>query len=136
LAYLAWVAGSRLNPHVNAIDGYISEFAARGEPYSWLFRTGDFITGSPACRPPPRRCCSRSTAPKSDAECACREHIGAVSFAHQAHTVTSAWATAGVVVGLVALILGGSRLAAAILGIQVAAGSALQPRCGPECISA
>ncbi|MGY1744039.1 DUF998 domain-containing protein [Blastococcus sp. SYSU D00695] len=44
LSYNTWLLAA-LNPHPRPLSGFISELAAGGQPFSWLFRAGDGLTG-------------------------------------------------------------------------------------------
>lgn len=44
VAYSSWPLGYYLNPRVGA-TGYASELAAPGQPYNWVFISGDVIAG-------------------------------------------------------------------------------------------
>lgn len=43
--YSLWLLAPWLNPDLDALNGYVSELAARDQPDSWLFRSGDGLTG-------------------------------------------------------------------------------------------
>ncbi|WP_051865321.1 alpha/beta fold hydrolase [Streptosporangium roseum] len=131
LCYSAWLPAQFLNPGIGGPDAYVSELAAADQPWSWLVRAADVIAGI-AClaavalvpdeRPGrwgalgwlglallggmtvldsglfPLDC-----AALSDPVCAAAEAAGRVSPSHRIHTVTSALASAGAMVSLLAL---------------------------------
>jgi hypothetical protein len=39
------VAGPWLNPGADELNGYVSELAARDQPYAWFFQGGDVLAG-------------------------------------------------------------------------------------------
>ncbi|MFI6295522.1 alpha/beta fold hydrolase [Nonomuraea sp. NPDC050790] len=45
VVYSAWVPGQLANPAVSAAEGYLSELAARDQPWSPLFRVADILAG-------------------------------------------------------------------------------------------
>ncbi|MGV9775351.1 alpha/beta fold hydrolase [Streptosporangium sp. NPDC003464] len=131
LCYSAWVPAQFLNTAIGGTGAYVSELAAVDQPWSWLVRAADVAAGT-ACltavalvpdeRPGrlgaigwlalvllgvmtvldgglfPLDC-----AALSDPLCAAAEAAGRVSAAHRIHTVTSALASAGAVLSLMAL---------------------------------
>ena len=117
VSYSSWVLEVFLNPHLDVLDGYVSELSARDQPYHLVFSAGDFITGvltmliaATALARLRRRplavtgwilllsfggwvigdsVFSMDCAPSIDTTCALRERAGALSFSHQFHEVTS-----------------------------------------------
>ena len=112
--------------------GYVSELSARGQPFSWLFRTGDFLGGTAAGlaallvlrrRPTPvlsaiawvgmaafgwftvlDSLLPMSCAPHSDPQCAARlaEHE---PLTDQIHLLTSTVSTGGAIVSMLAFLV-------------------------------
>lgn len=133
--YSAWAPGQFATPAVNRTEGYVSELAARDQPWSVLFRLSDALAGlaclagvalTPRVRAEwpgwlalaafavltmvdsafPLDC-----AALSDPSC----ERGPVSFSHQAHTVTSALAVTGALAAMVLLARSWRSLAAWLL---------------------
>lgn len=46
VTYATWVIGHLVNAGLSSYTSYASELAAVGEPWSWFFRTGDFVSGA------------------------------------------------------------------------------------------
>ncbi|WP_181274694.1 DUF998 domain-containing protein [Brevibacterium oceani] len=44
VCYNSWLFAF-VNPHPASLSGYLSELAAAGQPYHWLFRSGDILAG-------------------------------------------------------------------------------------------
>ncbi|MEY9258944.1 putative membrane protein [Brevibacterium epidermidis] len=44
VCYNSWLFAF-VNPHPAPLSGYLSELAAAGQPYHWLFRSGDVVAG-------------------------------------------------------------------------------------------
>ncbi|WP_446216704.1 DUF998 domain-containing protein [Micromonospora sp. IBHARD004] len=130
--YASWLIGPLLNPAFGLLDGYASELAARDQPYHLVFGLGDLVVGALASaagvalarrdRGWPRRAwwglvvfgvatvldgtvSSMDCAPSADARCARLAELGALSWRHQGHSVSSSVAVAGGVVSLVALVV-------------------------------
>jgi hypothetical protein len=143
--YLLWLAGPLLNPGMDDVDGYVSELAARGQPYGGLFRVGDVLAGSLAAAVAGwavRRSSGWSRtgwlglavfglatavdagltqldcAPSIDAECRTAETVGLVSASHQVHGVTSSIAIAGALLSFAGL-AGRTRFFGSVLLILV-----------------
>jgi hypothetical membrane protein len=117
ITYSSWVLEVFLNPHLDVLDGYVSELSARDQPYHLVFSAGDLITGvltiviaATALARLRRRplavagwifllsfggwaigdsVFSMDCAPSVDTTCALRERADKVSFSHQFHEVTS-----------------------------------------------
>ncbi|MFI6086815.1 DUF998 domain-containing protein [Streptomyces sp. NPDC051218] len=137
LAYSMWLIEPFLGTGLSPLSSYVSELAARDQPYGTLFRTTDLTAGLlvlagavGALRWLPRRwgtvvgwaglalfgaataVDSRlplSCAPTADAACVAREGAGLVPAAHTAHAVSSSVAVTGALVGMVALTLAARR---------------------------
>ncbi|WP_161557745.1 DUF998 domain-containing protein [Micromonospora sicca] len=130
--YSSWLIGPLLNPAFGLLDGYASELAARDQPYHLVFGLGDLVVGALAsatgvvlarrARGWPRwawwglvafgvataldgTVSSMDCAPTADARCARLAELGAVSWRHQGHSVSSSVAVAGGLVSLVALLV-------------------------------
>ncbi|WP_367048955.1 DUF998 domain-containing protein [Streptomyces sp. Je 1-332] len=137
LAYSTWLIEPFLSTGLSPLSSYVSELAARDQPYGTLFRTTDLTAGLlvlagavGALRWLPRRWGTAvgwaglalfgaatavdsrlplSCAPTADAACVARERAGLVPAAHAAHAVSSSVAVAGALVGMVALTLAARR---------------------------
>ncbi|MFE6164772.1 DUF998 domain-containing protein [Streptomyces sp. NPDC056486] len=137
VAYSAWVLEPFLGTGLSPVSSYVSELAARDQPYSTLFRTTDLAAGllilagaGGALLWLPRRWgavvgwaglalfgaatvvdsrLAMSCAPTADAACAARERAGLVPAAHAAHVVSSSVAATGALVGMVVLTLAARR---------------------------
>lgn len=137
LAYTAWVLELILSTGLDPVRAYVSELAAADQPFGGLFRATDLAAGlfvltgaAGALRWLPRRPWSvlgwaalalfgagtaadsrlpLSCAPSADPQCAARETAGLVPATHAAHAITSILATAGALVGLVALTVAARR---------------------------
>jgi Protein of unknown function (DUF998) len=131
VTYASWVLQFVLNPELDPVNGYVSELSATDQPYHLLFSAGDFVSGLlmiavvavvlRAVRPRGHALAgwlallvfgvssigdalfAMDCAPNSDTACALLERAGKVSFAHQFHSVTSAFVVAAAIVSLVAL---------------------------------
>ncbi|WP_151482204.1 DUF998 domain-containing protein [Streptomyces albicerus] len=132
LAYTTWVLELVLTTGLAPSRTYVSELAARNQPHGTLFRTTDLVAGVlvgaggllALLKLPSRgrrvhvgwaglalfgaatAVDSRlplSCTPTVDPVCAARERAGLVTVAHSAHTVSSAVALCGILVGMVAL---------------------------------
>ncbi|MFI9640824.1 DUF998 domain-containing protein [Micromonospora sp. NPDC051925] len=131
VCYASWLLGPVLNPGLGPIDSYLSELAARDQPYHRFFQLGDVATGLCAAtaglvllrvaRDVPRPAwwgalvfgvatavdggyTTMDCAPSVDARCARLEELGDLSWRHQAHTVTSSVAVAGGLLSLVVIL--------------------------------
>ncbi|WKU08174.1 DUF998 domain-containing protein [Micromonospora sp. HUAS LYJ1] len=129
--YASWLLAPVLNPGLRPVQSYLSELAARDQPYHLVFQAGDVTTGLCAtvaglllarvAREVPRPAwwgllvfgvatavdggyTSMDCAPSIDARCARLEELGELSWRHQAHTVTSSVAVAGALLSLVAVL--------------------------------
>ena len=140
LAYTTWVLEVVLTTGLAPTRTYVSELAARNQPYGTLFRTTDLVAGVLVwaggllafLRLTTRArwalvgwaglvlfgtataVDSRlplSCAPTADAACAARERAGLVPAAHSAHTVSSTVALCGILVAMAALTLTARRYA-------------------------
>ncbi|GAB2750701.1 hypothetical protein GCM10027174_26680 [Salinifilum aidingensis] len=137
LLYAAWLAGPWVNPGMDVVDGYVSELAARDQPGSAFFRTGDVLAGLCATaaavgglrRRPGRRAVTgwagvavfglatttdaaftpMDCAPFVDAACAVRELAGTLSLSHELHALTSSLAGAAALAGMAAFALAAAR---------------------------
>lgn len=124
--YSLWVLGPWINPDLDALNGYVSEFAARDQPGSWLFRIGDGLAGllAAAAAVAGMRC-SRggfvgwsgllvfgvatgldgaltpmTCASFVDSGCAVRELVGALPATHTLHEMTSSVAALGMLAAM------------------------------------
>jgi hypothetical protein len=131
VCYASWLLAPVLNPGLRPVRSYLSELAARDQPYHLFFQLGDVVTGLCAvvagvllgrvAREVPRVArwglvvfgvatavdggwTTMDCAPSVDARCARLEELGELSWRHQAHTVTSSVAVAGALLSLVALL--------------------------------
>ncbi|MEU8374060.1 DUF998 domain-containing protein [Micromonospora sp. NPDC048894] len=131
VCYASWLLAPVLNPGLRPVQSYLSELAARDQPYHLVFQLGDVTTGLCATaaglllarvvREVPRPAwwgllvfgvatavdggyTSMDCAPSIDDRCARLEEAGELSWRHQAHTVTSSVAVAGALLGLVAVL--------------------------------
>ncbi|MEV0805802.1 DUF998 domain-containing protein [Micromonospora sp. NPDC050200] len=129
--YASWLLGPLLNPALDLTHGYASELAARDQRYHLVFGAGDVLTGllatvvgvrlATGARDAPRLAwlglalfgvataldagvASMDCSPSTDARCARLAALGALSWRHQAHSITSSLALAGGVVSLVAIL--------------------------------
>lgn len=123
--YSLWLLGPWINPDLDALNGYVSEFAARDQPGSRLFRFGDGLAGLLAAAAAvagirsgggavgwsgllvfgvatgldgaltPMTCASYV-----DSGCAVRELVGALPATHAVHEVTSSVAALGMLVAM------------------------------------
>lgn len=125
--YSLWVLGTWLNPALDALNGYVSEQAAVDQPSSWLFRSGDALTGIltataavVALRSGGGRArigwgglalfgvataldgafTPMACASFADSGCAVRELVGALPITHALHELTSSFAGIAVLVGM------------------------------------
>ncbi|MGW5862559.1 DUF998 domain-containing protein [Streptomyces sp. NPDC055239] len=140
VAYSAWVLEPFLGTGLSPVSSYVSELAARDQPYSTLFRTTDLTAGLlilagavGALLWLPRRWGTvvgwagialfgaatvvdsrlpMSCAPTADAVCEARERAGLVPGTHAAHVVSSSVAVTGALVGMVVLTLAARRYGA------------------------
>ena len=133
LAYVLWVIGPWLNPGLDHVNGYVSELAARDQPFSWLFRAGDLVAGTFAvvtavmalavrARRPPlvtigwlgvavfgvativdSGLTPMTCAPYVDTTCALAERAGTLPLTHELHAATSSVAVGGAIAGMVGL---------------------------------
>lgn len=131
VCYASWLLAPVFNPGLRPVRSYLSELAARDQPYHLFFQLGDVVTGLCAvvagvllgrvAREVPRVArwglvvfgvatavdggwTTMDCAPSVDARCARLEELGELSWRHQAHTVTSSVAVAGALLSLVALL--------------------------------
>ncbi|MEU4616577.1 DUF998 domain-containing protein [Streptomyces umbrinus] len=140
LTYTAWALEAVLPTGLTPAHTYVSELAARNQPYGTLFRTTDLLAGVlvwaaglPASLrlPSPGRWTrvgwaalvlfgaatavdSRlplSCAPTADPACDAQERAGLLPVAHSAHSVSSTVALCGMLVAMVALTLTARRYA-------------------------
>lgn len=137
VAYSAWLLEACLGTGLSPLTSYVSELAARDQPFSTLFRTTDLTAGllilagaAGALLWLPRRWStvvgwaglalfgaatavdsrlSMSCAPTADADCMARERAGLLPATHAAHVVSSSVAVTGALVGMVALTLAARR---------------------------
>lgn len=127
--YSLWVLGPWINPGLDALNGYVSEFAARDQPGSRLFRIGDGLAGllAAAAAAAGIRCSGgglvgwggllvfgvatgldgaltpMTCASYVDSGCAVRELVGALPATHALHEVTSSVAALGMLVAMAGL---------------------------------
>ncbi|MEU5346433.1 DUF998 domain-containing protein [Streptomyces sp. NPDC020766] len=140
LTYTAWALEAVLTTDLAPAHSYVSELAARNQPYGTLFRTADLLAGTLVWaaglvawlrRPSPGRWAQAgwaglvlfgaatavdsrlplSCAPTADPACAAQERAGLLPVAHSAHSVTSTLALCGILVAMVALTLTARRYA-------------------------
>jgi hypothetical protein len=137
ITYASWILQFPLNPGLDPVNGYVSELSASDQPFHWLFAASDLLSGLLTMtvaaiavqRLRPRGWAlagwlalfafgifsiadslfAMDCAPNSDTTCALRERAGRVSFAHQFHTVTSAFVVAAGIISLVALTIAARR---------------------------
>lgn len=137
VTYASWVLQFPLNPELDPVNGYVSELSATDQPYHLLFSAADLVSGLlvitvvalvlRAVRPRGRALAgwlallmfgvssigdavfAMDCPPNSDTGCALRERAGKVSFAHQFHSVTSAFVVASAILSLIALTLAARR---------------------------
>ncbi|GAA2358499.1 hypothetical protein GCM10009854_41130 [Saccharopolyspora halophila] len=124
--YSLWVLGPWINPDLDALNGYVSEYAARDQPGSPLFRVGDGLAGLLAAAAAVAGFrYSRSgvvgwsgllvfgvatgldgaltpmaCASFVDTGCAVRELVGALPATHALHEITSSVAALGALVAM------------------------------------
>ena len=124
--YSLWMVGPWINPDLDALNGYVSEFAARDQPGSRLFRTGDGLAGllAAAAAAAGARYSGRGVVgwsgllvfgvatgldgaltPMACASyvvsgCAVRELVGALPATHTLHEMTSSAAALGALVAM------------------------------------
>lgn len=123
--YSLWLLGPWINPGLDALNGYVSEFAARDQPGSRLFRIGDGLAGllATAAAVAGIRCSGRGAgwsgllvfgvatgldgaltpmtcASYVDSGCAVRELVGALPATHAVHEMTSSVAALGMLVAM------------------------------------
>ncbi|MEV6802804.1 DUF998 domain-containing protein [Micromonospora rifamycinica] len=130
--YASWLFAPVFNPGLRPVRSYLSELAARDQPYHLVFQLGDVVTGLCAvvaglllgrvAWEVPRVArwglvvfgvatavdggwTTMDCAPSVDARCARLEELGELSWRHQAHTVTSSVAVAGALLSLVAFLV-------------------------------
>ncbi|MCX5597284.1 DUF998 domain-containing protein [Streptomyces phaeochromogenes] len=140
LTYAAWALEAVLTTDLAPAHTYVSELAARNQPYGTLFRTADLLAGTlvwaagllASLRPPSPGRWTRagwvalvlfgtatavdsrlplSCAPTADPACAAQERAGLLPLAHSAHSVSSTVALCGILVAMVALTLTARRYA-------------------------
>ena len=140
LTYTAWILEAVLATGLIPTRTYVSELAARNQPYGSLFRTADLVAGllvwgggllAVLRLPLPGRWASAgwaglvlfgtatavdsrlplSCAPTADPACAAQERAGLLPVAHFAHSVSSTVALCGILVAMVALTLTARRYA-------------------------
>ncbi|MCZ4512484.1 DUF998 domain-containing protein [Streptomyces sp. ActVer] len=140
LTYTAWALEAVLPTDLTPTHTYVSELAARNQPYGTLFRTTDLLAGVlvfaagllASLRPPsPGRWTKAgwaglvlfgtatavdsrlplSCAPTADPTCAAQERAGLLPVAHSAHSVSSTVALCGILVAMPALTLAARRYA-------------------------
>ncbi|TGB05966.1 DUF998 domain-containing protein, partial [Streptomyces sp. MZ04] len=137
LAYSAWLLEIPLDTGLSPVSSYVSELAARDQPYGTLLRTTDLVAGvlilAAAVCAPRRLPLGRLTAlgwaglalfgaatavdsrlplsctPTADAACAAREGAGRVPWPHAAHVGSSGVAVAGALAGMVLLTIASRR---------------------------
>ncbi|MGW5732206.1 MULTISPECIES: DUF998 domain-containing protein [Streptomyces] len=137
VAYSAWLLEAFLGTGLSPLSSYVSELAARDQPFGTLFRTTDLIAGLLVLAGAvgallwlPRRWSTvvgwaglalfgaatavdsrlaMSCAPTADAACAARERAELLPATHAAHVVSSGVAMTGALVGLVALTFAARR---------------------------
>jgi hypothetical protein len=137
VTYASWVLQFALNPELDPVNGYVSELSATDQPYHVLFSAADFVSGLlviavvavvlRAVRPRGFALAgwlallvfgvssigdalfAMDCPPNSDTTCALRERAGKVSFAHQFHSVTSAFVVAAGIVSILALTIAARR---------------------------
>lgn len=137
VGYSSWLLELVLDTRVDPLRGYASELAATDQPYGFLFRTGDLLTGlvltvaggigwwrlrrgwptaaawgglllfAVATMVDSRLALSCST--DADPGCAAREAAGLVPLTHELHPVSSATAIAGAVVSALAFAFASRR---------------------------
>lgn len=124
--YSLWLLGPWINPDLDALNGYVSEFAARDQPGSGLFRIGDGLAGLLAAAAALAGIRSSgggavgwsgllvfgvatgldgaltpmACASYVDSGCAVRELVGALPATHAVHEMTSSVAALGVLVAM------------------------------------
>ncbi|MFC7339906.1 DUF998 domain-containing protein [Saccharopolyspora griseoalba] len=124
--YSLWVLGPWINPGLDALNGYVSELAARDQPGSWLFRVGDGLAGLLAAAAAAAgirgsggglvgwsgllvfgvatgldgALTPMTCASFVDSGCAVRELVGALPATHALHEMTSSVAALGVLVAM------------------------------------
>ncbi|MGA5447842.1 DUF998 domain-containing protein [Streptomyces umbrinus] len=140
LTYTAWALEVVLTTDLAPAHTYVSELAARNQPYGTLFRTTDLLAGvlvwaaglPASLRPPSPGRWTRagwaalvvfgtatavdsrlplSCAPTADPACDAQERAGLLPVAHSAHSVSSTVALCGMLVAMVALTLTARRYA-------------------------
>ncbi|MCO6011192.1 DUF998 domain-containing protein [Actinoallomurus purpureus] len=137
IVYSSWVLQFLINPHLDAVNGYVSELSATDQPYHGFFSGCDFLAGAVSIavaalvvrRFRPRgwalggwlalllfgafsigdSLLAMDCAPNSDPTCALRERAGTVSFAHEFHSVTSTLVVMSGIVSLIALTIAARR---------------------------
>ncbi|GAB3987406.1 hypothetical protein GCM10029978_106090 [Actinoallomurus acanthiterrae] len=137
VVYSSWILQFLLNPHLDAVNGYVSELSATDQPYRGLFSGCDFLAGTLSItvaavvlrRLRPRGWAlagwlalllfgifsigdslfAMDCAPNSDPTCALRERAEKVSFAHEFHSVTSTLVVTSGIVSLIALTIAARR---------------------------
>ncbi|AZM52903.1 DUF998 domain-containing protein [Streptomyces sp. WAC 01529] len=141
LLYTTWTVEAFLPTGLSPLQVYVSELAARDQPYGTFFRTADLLAGLLVLAGAvgalvwlPRRGwavagwaglalfgaataadsqLALSCAPTADAACAAREAAGDVPWTHSAHTVSSSVAVGGALLGMVLLTVAARRGAGA-----------------------
>ncbi|WP_165943871.1 DUF998 domain-containing protein [Saccharopolyspora karakumensis] len=124
--YSLWLLGPWINPGLDALNGYVSELAARDQPGSRLFRIGDGLAGllAAAAAVAGIRCSGggavgwsgllvfgvatgldgaltpMTCASYVDSGCAVRELVGALPATHTVHEMTSSVAALGMLVAM------------------------------------
>ncbi|MFD0553113.1 DUF998 domain-containing protein [Streptomyces rectiviolaceus] len=137
VSYSTWILELFLGTGLSPLSSYVSELAARDQPYGTLFRTTDLTAGLLVLAAAvgallwlPRRWSTvagwaglalfgaatavdsrlpLSCAPTADAACVARERAGLVPATHTAHVVSSSVAVTGALVGMVALTFAARR---------------------------
>lgn len=124
--YSLWMLGPWINPGLDALNGYVSEFAARDQPGSRLFRIGDGLAGLLAAAAAVTgirysgggvvgwsgllvfgvatgldgALTPMTCASYVDSGCAVRELVGALPATHTLHEMTSSVAALGMLVAM------------------------------------
>ncbi|QEV17779.1 DUF998 domain-containing protein [Streptomyces alboniger] len=141
LLYTTWTLEAFLPTGLSPLQVYVSELAAKDQPYGTFFRTADLLAGlfvlagavGALAWLPRRRWAvagwaglalfgaataadsrlALSCAPTADAGCAAREAAGDLPWTHSAHTFTSGLAVGGALLGMVLLTVAARRGTAA-----------------------
>lgn len=131
VVYALWLLSPGINPHLDLLNGYVSELSARDQPGSMLFRAADAIAGLfavaaallgmrahrgrwalvgwvgllvfGAATAIDVTLTPMECATFIDSGCAVRELVGALPLTHELHTITSSLAGAGALVAMAGL---------------------------------